>query len=87
MTERYQRRLASSMEEMQAFYDAALPRGEEAIAYLDQFDLHELPDAALHLLWLMCSLSTVSFAIDVFLQPRIPSAGNGYLPWTTELTP
>jgi hypothetical protein len=30
--ERWARRLGSSMEEMQAFYDAVFPRAEEAIA-------------------------------------------------------
>ena len=35
--ERYAKRLASTMDEMQAFYDACFPRAEEAIAYLDKF--------------------------------------------------
>jgi hypothetical protein len=34
-TERYAKRLGSSMEEIQELYDAAFPRLEEAIAYLD----------------------------------------------------
>ena len=33
--ERYAKRLASSMDEMQAFYDAAFPRLEQILAYLD----------------------------------------------------
>ncbi len=33
--ERYAKRLASSMEEMQAFYDAAFPRLDQMTAYLD----------------------------------------------------
>ena len=33
--ERYAQRLASTMDEMQAFYDATFPRAEDAIAYLD----------------------------------------------------
>ena len=37
--ERYAKRLASSMEEMQAFYDAAFPRLPDAMAYLDGFEL------------------------------------------------
>ena len=35
--ERYAKRLASSMAEMQAFYDAITPRAEEAISYCDKF--------------------------------------------------
>ena len=35
--ERYAKRLASSMQEMQAFYDAITARAEEAISYCDKF--------------------------------------------------
>ena len=44
--ERYAKRLASTMDEMQTFYDAVFPRAEEAIAYLDKLPLHDLPDDA-----------------------------------------
>ena len=37
--ERYARRLASSMAEMQVFYDAAFARLEDALAYLDKYPL------------------------------------------------
>lgn len=70
--ERYDVRLASTMEEMDAFYDAMTARGEEAIEYLDRFDLDELTDEQLNLLWLLCSLSAVSFAVDCFKQPHVP---------------
>ena len=40
--ERYRTRLGTSMEEMQAFYDAAAPRAEAAIAYLATLGLDEL---------------------------------------------
>ena len=36
--ERYAKRLASTMDELQAFYDAAFPRLEAAMEYLDQYD-------------------------------------------------
>ncbi len=41
--ERYGRRLASTMDEMQTFYDAAFPRLGEALSYLDQYPLDALP--------------------------------------------
>ena len=44
--ERYAKRLASSMDEMQAFYDAAFPRLEQILAYLDALPLDALPDEA-----------------------------------------
>ena len=47
--ERYAKRLASSMDEMQAFYDAFTPRAEEAIAYCDKFPLDDMPEDVLNL--------------------------------------
>jgi hypothetical protein len=73
--ERYAKRIASTMAELQAFYDAALPRLEAAIAYLDQFPLDALADDAKHLLWLYCALVTVSFPVEVWRQPRVPDSG------------
>jgi len=73
--ERYAKRLASTMSEMQAFYDAAFPRLEAAIEYLDQFPLDALPDDAKHLLWLCYSLVNVSFPVEVWRQPYVPDSG------------
>jgi len=73
--ERYARRIASTMDELQAFYDAAFPRLEQALAYLERFPLDGLPDDAKHLLWLYCSLVTVSFPVEVWRQPRVPDSG------------
>ena len=82
--DRYQVRLDSTMEEMQDFYDAVLPRGDEMFAYLDQFSYDELPAQAVNVLWLLCALSVVSFACDVFMQPMIPDADGAFLPFTWE---
>jgi hypothetical protein len=72
---RYLKRLASSMDEMQAFYDAAFARIDAACDYLDALPLNELPDDAKHLLWLYCALVTVSFPIEVWRQQRVPDSG------------
>jgi hypothetical protein len=72
---RYQKRLASTMDEMQAFYDAVFPRLEAAMAYLDQFELADLSDEAKRLLWLTCALVNVSFPVEVWRQPRVPDSG------------
>jgi len=85
--DRYDRRLASSMEELQAFYDAVTPRAKDALAYLDRLDLDDLPDTALNLMRLLYSLSTVSFAVDCFKQPRIPDSGAAYLDVVVEPVP
>lgn len=73
--ERYAKRLASSMDEMQAFYDAAFPRLEAAKAHLDGFPLDALPEDATRLLWLCYSLINVSFPVEVWHQARVPDSG------------
>src|SRR5271157_4406459 len=73
--ERYAKRLGSSMEDMQAFYDAAFPRLEGILAYLDSTSLESLPDDASRLLWLAYSLVNVSFPVEVWRQARVPDSG------------
>ena len=73
--ERYAKRLSSTMDELQAFYDSAFPRLEDAMAYLGQFDLKALPEDAKRLLWLCYSLITASFPVEVWRQPRVPDSG------------
>jgi len=73
--ERYARRLASTMDEMQAFYDALFPRAEEAIAYCERFPLHDLPDEVKRLLQLLYSLIMVSFPVEIWRQPYVPDTG------------
>jgi len=73
--ERYAKRLASTMDELQAFYDAALPRLEDAASYLERLPLDALPDDAVRLLQLCYSLINVSFAIEAWRQPRVPDSG------------
>ncbi|HEY5855276.1 MAG TPA: hypothetical protein VIW24_14775 [Aldersonia sp.] len=73
--ERYAKRLASSMPQMQEFYDVAFGRLEDAITYCDKFDLDDLPDDARSLLHLMQSLVMVSFPVEVWKQPRVPDSG------------
>jgi hypothetical protein len=73
--ERYAKRLSSTMDELQQFYDAAFPRLEDAIRYLDQFDLQALPVEATRLLWLCYSLVNASFPVEVWRQPRVPDSG------------
>ena len=87
VNERAAQRLASTMDELQAFYDATVPRAEDAIVYLNRFDIDDLPDNAVQLFYLLCSLSVISFAVDVFKQPKVPDSGAGILPVTIEPGP
>ena len=73
--ERYAKRLSSTMDELQAFYDAAFPRLADAMAYLDQLDLGALPENATRLLWLCYSLVNASFPVEVWRQSRVPDSG------------
>ena len=85
--ERYAERMASSMEEMQEFYDAAYPRVEEAIDYCEKFPLDELPEDALNLLHLIYSLIMVSMPVDVWHQARVVDAGEAYFDRSVEPVP
>src|ERR1700747_81829 len=73
--ERYAKRLASSMAEMQAFYDGAFPRLNDVIDYCDKYPLDDLPEDAQTLMHLMQSLIMVSFPIEAWKQPRVPDSG------------
>src|SRR6201996_3429283 len=77
--ERYAKRLASSMPEMQAFYNVAFPRLEDVIAYCDKFPIDDLPDDARTLMHLMQSLIMVSFPIEAWKQPRVPDSGAAWV--------
>ncbi len=85
--ERYAKRLSSTMEEMQAFYDAVFPRAEAAIRYLDRLELAHLPEPAQNLLFLLYSLVMVSFPVEVWKQPHVPDAGATYLDLVEEPVP
>ncbi len=73
---RYAKRISSTMNELQAFYDAAFPRVEDALDYLEQFPYDDaMPEPAQRLLWLFCALITVSFPVEAWRQPRVPDSG------------
>jgi hypothetical protein len=73
--DRYAKRLASSMDELQAFYDAAFPRLAESTELLQGIALDGISDEDQHLLWLFSALVTVSFPVEVWRQPRVPDSG------------
>ena len=85
--ERFARRMASSMAEMQAFYDALFPRVEEAVAYCEKFPLDDLPADVQRLLQLLYSLVMVSFPVEAWRQPHIPDAGAASLDLVIEPVP
>jgi hypothetical protein len=82
--ERYATRLSKTMDEITEFYDAIAPRAEEAIAYLDTLDLNALPEDATRLLHLLYSMILVSYAVNIFKQPRIPDSGAAFFDMVAE---
>ncbi|MFD6105151.1 hypothetical protein ACFWFQ_21060 [Nocardia salmonicida] len=74
-TERYDRRLNSTMTEMQRFYDAIATRAEDALTYCDKFSIDDMPEDAKNLMYLLYSMIQVSFPVEVWRQPRIPDTG------------
>ena len=85
--ERWDERMSSSMEEMQAFYDAIVPRAEDVIAYLDTFSLDALPEAEANLLHLVYSMIQVSFPVECWRQPNVPDTGSAAFECVVEPAP
>ena len=70
-TQRNRKRLSSSMEDIQRFYDAIQPRIESVLAYLDDFALNEMPADARRLMQLALALAEVSDAVELFHAPGV----------------
>jgi hypothetical protein len=85
--ERYATRLAASMTDLHTLYAAMQPRAAAAIDYCDRFPLDDIPDAVLNLMRLIYSFITVSFPVEVWLQPRVPDSGSAYFTCYREPTP
>lgn len=82
--ERYAMRLSKSMDELSEFYDAVAARAEEAMSFLDGYDLEDLPDDARRLLQLLYSVILVSYPVNIYKQPRIPDSGAAFFEMTIE---
>jgi len=73
--QRYTKRLESTMDELQTFYDAAFPVLENSVERLRSIELETISEEEQNLLWLFASLVTVSFPVEVWRQPRVPESG------------
>jgi hypothetical protein len=69
--ERSDKRQASTMTEIKAFYDAMLTRTEEILTYVEQFSLEQMPADAQRLFYLTLSLAEVAPAVELFGQPNV----------------
>lgn len=69
---RNRKRLASSMDELVAFYNAMLPRMEPAIEYLNTRPLAALAPPERNLLNLALMFMEVAPAVEIFKDPDVP---------------
>ena len=82
--ERYEKRLASTIDEMQAFYDATMPRMDDIMAFLDQQPPTDLPDDVRNLVLLVSGLCEASLPVEAWRQPRVPDSGAADLQMVSE---
>jgi hypothetical protein len=68
--ERLMAREASTMEELQMFYDAMMPRLVAIVEYLNDFPLDGMPENARRLLDMALSVVEVSIATELYRQPK-----------------
>ena len=71
MAERSARRSTSSMADLQAFYDAMLPRLGAVLEYLSGIEAHSDTAADQRLLALSKALAEVAPAVELFGEPTI----------------
>ena len=67
--ERTHRRLNASMEEMKAFYEAAMPQVEAIVAFLDKDGVRPVPEANRPLMNLALALVEVSNIVELYKKP------------------
>ena len=71
---RSRKRLNSSMEAMQEFYDVMLPRIDDVMEQFGSLAVDNMSTAERNLFNLCLSLSEVSFAVEVYGQPEVPNS-------------
>jgi hypothetical protein len=69
--DRCEKRVSSSMENINAFYDAIMPKMEAILEYLAELQLNAMPEEATRLLWLTLSLAEITPAIHFYGQPEM----------------
>lgn len=71
---RMQKRLDASMPELTTFYNILLPRMEEIVGYLDQWDLEQIPANSKPLLYLALMFMEVAVCVELFKDPDVPES-------------
>ena len=68
------KKMAASMEELRALYDAVMPRMEEIIAYLDSVPSDDRPAPAHRLYLITLSLVEVSNLVEIYKRRDVIEA-------------
>lgn len=87
--ERNQARYASTLEELQAFYDAVMPRLSEILALLERHEPSTQPPDVERLFQLTLSVAEIASAVELFGAVRVPDTEvdpQRLIPAHTELT-
>jgi hypothetical protein len=69
--ERSAKRQASTMAEINAFYQAMLPRMEAVLSYLAQYPLEHIPPDVQRLFYLALALAEIAPAVENYGQPSV----------------
>ena len=72
--QRLHKRMATSMEDIQRFYDAMMPCIQPALAHLDTFGLDDMPAAEQCLFQLLLASAEAGLAVEVYRAPSLPLA-------------
>lgn len=73
-------RCSLDMAQIWQFYDAMVPRVEDALAFLERFPLDSLPTEARRLLALVLALAQAHIAVEIHKAPRAPGT-----PWPNSI--
>ena len=73
-TARNTKRRASSMQEIQDYYDAVQPQLDAIMAYLNGFTLAETPEEAKTVLYLALMFMELSTAVELYQEVDVPEA-------------
>lgn len=68
-SQRQEKRLRSSMADIQAFYDAMMPRLSDAVEHLNRFPLDKMPLPERQLLELCLSLANIGNCVALWHAP------------------
>lgn len=73
-------RCSVDMSQIRTFYDAMVERAEDALVYLEQFPIDDMPPDALQLLALVLALAQAHIAVEIHGAARAPNT-----PWPNSI--